>query len=152
MLRTDDVVFVSQPSSGLLRTWTHPDTSSAIARKKALDVANTGASTVATGCPACMMQLLDSTHRYGNMPRIRHYISLLAESYRKESEGEEAHGSGRSISAFHLLNALESCSHLFTRYGGHAHAVGFSLRSSRVVEFRAHMEDYAGTHLKLADL
>jgi single-stranded-DNA-specific exonuclease len=67
-------------------------------------------------------------------------------------EGEEAHGSGRSISAFHLLNALESCSHLFTRYGGHAHAVGFSLPSSRVVEFRAHMEDYAGTHLKLADL
>ena len=67
-------------------------------------------------------------------------------------EGDDAHGSGRSISAFHLLNALESCSHLFTRYGGHAHAVGFSLPSSRVAEFRAHMEAYAGTHLKLADL
>lgn len=69
---------------------THPDTSSAIARKKAVDIANSGASTVATGCPACMMQLLDSTHRDGNTPRIRHYISLLAESYRAESE--EAHG------------------------------------------------------------
>ena len=67
-------------------------------------------------------------------------------------DGEEAHGSGRSISAFHLLNALESCSNLFTRYGGHAHAVGFSLPSSRVPEFRASMEEYARSRLKLADL
>jgi single-stranded-DNA-specific exonuclease len=67
-------------------------------------------------------------------------------------DGEEAHGSGRSISAFHLLNGLESCSHLFTRYGGHAHAVGFSLPSSRVVEFRVSMEEYARSRLKLADL
>ena len=47
-------------------------------------------------------------------------------------EGEEAHGSGRSIRPFHLLNALESCSELFTRFGGHSHAVGFSLPSERV--------------------
>src|SRR6202011_3799594 len=67
-------------------------------------------------------------------------------------DGEEAHGSGRSISAFHLLNALESCSHLFTRYGGHAHAVGFSLPSSRVAEFRVSMEEYVRSRLKLADL
>jgi single-stranded-DNA-specific exonuclease len=66
-------------------------------------------------------------------------------------DGEEAHGSGRSIAAFHLLNGLESCSHLFTRYGGHAHAVGFSLPSSRVAEFRASMEAYAGSRLSLAD-
>src|SRR5271154_4376442 len=44
-------------------------------------------------------------------------------------EGDEAHGSGRSISAFHLLQALESCPELFSRYGGHAHAVGFALPS-----------------------
>jgi single-stranded-DNA-specific exonuclease len=66
-------------------------------------------------------------------------------------DGEEAHGSGRSISAFHLLNALESCSHLFTRYGGHAHAVGFSLPSSRVAEFRAAVDGYARSRLSLAD-
>ena len=40
-------------------------------------------------------------------------------------DGDEAHGSGRSIRPFHLLNALESCSALFTRFGGHSHAVGF---------------------------
>ena len=42
-------------------------------------------------------------------------------------QGEEAHGSGRSIPAFHLLNAIEACRELFSRFGGHAHAVGFAL-------------------------
>jgi single-stranded-DNA-specific exonuclease len=66
-------------------------------------------------------------------------------------DGDEAHGSGRSISVFHLLNALESCAGLFTRYGGHSHAVGFSLPSSRVAEFRAHIDGYARSRLSLAD-
>ncbi|HXF14471.1 MAG TPA: single-stranded-DNA-specific exonuclease RecJ [Terriglobales bacterium] len=66
-------------------------------------------------------------------------------------EGDEAHGSGRSISAFHLLNALESCAALFTRYGGHSHAVGFSLPCSRVIELRAHLDGYARARLTLAD-
>lgn len=66
-------------------------------------------------------------------------------------EGDEAHGSGRSIPSFHLLNALESCAPLFTRFGGHAHAVGFSLPSSRVRELQAHLDLYARSHLTLAD-
>jgi single-stranded-DNA-specific exonuclease len=66
-------------------------------------------------------------------------------------DGDEAHGSGRSISVFHLLNALESCAGLFTRFGGHSHAVGFSLPSSRVAELRAHLDSYARTRLTLAD-
>ena len=66
-------------------------------------------------------------------------------------DGEEAHGSGRSIAVFHLLNALESCSALFTRYGGHSHAVGFSLPSSRVPELRAHLDGYARTRMTVAD-
>ena len=66
-------------------------------------------------------------------------------------DGEEAHGSGRSIPAFHLLNALESCTPLLSRYGGHAHAVGFSLPSSRVMALRGHLDAYARTKLSLAD-
>jgi single-stranded-DNA-specific exonuclease len=66
-------------------------------------------------------------------------------------DGDEAHGSGRSITVFHLLNAMESCVGLFTRYGGHSHAVGFSLPSSRVTEFRAQIDAYARTRLTLAD-
>jgi len=63
----------------------------------------------------------------------------------------EAHGSGRSIRAFHLLDALESCRELFTRYGGHAHAVGFSLPSQKVPELRARLDEYARVRLTPAD-
>jgi single-stranded-DNA-specific exonuclease len=65
--------------------------------------------------------------------------------------GEEAHGSGRSIRAFHLLNALESCAGLFTRFGGHAHAVGFSLPSASLPELRARLDEFARSRLTLAD-
>jgi single-stranded-DNA-specific exonuclease len=63
----------------------------------------------------------------------------------------EAHGSGRSIRAFHLLDALESCHDLFHRYGGHAHAVGFSLPSDRIGELRTHLDSYARARLTPAD-
>ena len=47
-------------------------------------------------------------------------------------EDNVAHGSGRSIPGFHLLDAItaaheQSNGTLFTRFGGHAHAVGFAL-------------------------
>ena len=66
-------------------------------------------------------------------------------------EGEEAHGSGRSIPAFHLLNALESCHELFSRYGGHAHAVGFSLPTANVQKLGEHLDAYARARLTAAD-
>lgn len=55
----------------------------------------------------------------------------------------EAYGSGRSVASFHLLAAISTCSDLFTRFGGHAHAVGFSLPSARVAELRARLQIYA---------
>ena len=62
-------------------------------------------------------------------------------------EDGEAYGSGRSIAGFHLLDAISTCGDLFTRFGGHAHAVGFSLPSARVPELRERMERYAAEHL-----
>lgn len=67
-------------------------------------------------------------------------------------EAEEAHGSGRSITAFHLLNALESCHDLFTRFGGHAHAVGFAMPSKDVPALKQRLNTYAQTMLKPEDL
>ncbi len=58
-------------------------------------------------------------------------------------EQGEAYGSGRSIPTFHLLEAISTCRDLFTRFGGHAHAVGFTLPSDRVPELRARLEAYA---------
>jgi len=67
-------------------------------------------------------------------------------------EDGEAYGSGRSIPAFHLLNAIETCHDLFTNYGGHAHAAGFSLPSARVHELRERITAYATAHLSDKDL
>jgi single-stranded-DNA-specific exonuclease len=70
-------------------------------------------------------------------------------------EDGHAHGSGRSIEGFHLLDALtaihaasdvvegtDSGGALFARFGGHAHAVGFSLPSERVGLLRTRMQSY----------
>jgi single-stranded-DNA-specific exonuclease len=69
-------------------------------------------------------------------------------------EEGHAHGSGRSIEGFHLLDALtavhgelDAPDTLFTRFGGHAHAVGFSLPSGRMDLLRERMQFYASTRL-----
>lgn len=67
-------------------------------------------------------------------------------------EGEEAHGSGRSISALHLLEALESCHGLFTRFGGHAHAVGFSLPTVHLPELKQKLDEYVRGRVSAEDL
>jgi single-stranded-DNA-specific exonuclease len=63
-------------------------------------------------------------------------------------EKGEAYGSGRSVAGFHLLQAIESCKQLFTRFGGHSHAVGFSLPAVRVPELRSHLEAWARLHVQ----
>jgi len=67
-------------------------------------------------------------------------------------EDGEAYGSGRSIAGFHLLEAIESCHELFTRFGGHAHAVGFSLPSDRIDDLRTRLCAYAAARLRPEDL
>ncbi len=68
-------------------------------------------------------------------------------------EDGKAHGSGRSITGFHLLDAITAAhvAHpglpLFDRFGGHAHAVGFSLPSTHVSHLRHHLATYAAGRL-----
>jgi single-stranded-DNA-specific exonuclease len=66
-------------------------------------------------------------------------------------EGDEAFGSGRSIHAFHLLEAVEASHALFTRYGGHSHACGFAMPSANVVQLRAELDAFARARLTPAD-
>ena len=66
-------------------------------------------------------------------------------------DGAEAFGSGRSIRAFHLLEAIESCSTLFSRYGGHSHACGFAMPSANVADLRAKLDTFARTRLTTTD-
>jgi single-stranded-DNA-specific exonuclease len=58
-----------------------------------------------------------------------------------------AYGSGRSVDGFHLLSAIESCAELFTRFGGHAFAVGFALPADALPELKRRLRLYAGEHL-----
>lgn len=66
-------------------------------------------------------------------------------------DGAEAFGSGRSIGAFHLLEAIESCGGLFSRYGGHSHACGFAMPSANVEDLRGKLDAFARTRLTLTD-
>jgi len=63
-----------------------------------------------------------------------------------------AQGSGRSIPAFHLLEALEAMPDLFVRFGGHRHAAGVTLEAARVEEFRRRLQQYAAARLEPEDL
>jgi single-stranded-DNA-specific exonuclease len=58
-----------------------------------------------------------------------------------------AHGSGRSIDQFHLLSAIETCADLFSRFGGHAFAVGFALPAASLPELRRRLADCASERL-----
>ena len=74
--------------------------------------------------------------------------SKLVDTYHKPAivlsiEGEVAHGSCRSIPDFDLLAALEHCSDLFIKFGGHKQAAGLTMEAARVPEFRSRINAYA---------
>ena len=79
--------------------------------------------------------------------RLRRPVFVLS----RNSEDGLAQGSGRSIPAFHLLNALESMPELFRKFGGHAHAAGVTLEVSNVEEFRRRFNQYACARLTADD-
>jgi single-stranded-DNA-specific exonuclease len=52
-----------------------------------------------------------------------------------------ARGSGRSIPALHMLEALNQCSELLEGYGGHAAAAGMTIRTESIEAFREKFND-----------
>ena len=62
-------------------------------------------------------------------------------------EESVAHGSGRSVDGFHLLDAIETCSDLFTRFGGHAHAIGFAMPAAALPELKRRLGLHAEERL-----
>ena len=67
-------------------------------------------------------------------------------------DGDVAHGSGRSIPGFNLLEALEQCADVFVRYGGHKQAAGMVLETGRLKELRTRLAAYADETLGPEDL
>ena len=62
-----------------------------------------------------------------------------------------AHGSGRSIRVFHLLEALESMPDLFHKFGGHRQAAGVTMSCEQVEIFRERLRAFAAERLTVAD-
>ena len=58
-----------------------------------------------------------------------------------------AYGSGRSIDGFPLLEAIEPCAELFTRFGGHAFAVGFAMPAGNLAEMERRVQAFADERL-----
>ncbi len=69
-----------------------------------------------------------------------------------ESEGPHLSGSGRSIPAFHLLEALESMGHLFKKFGGHRQAAGLTLHARELTSFQQLFHEFAASKLTPGDL
>ncbi len=73
------------------------------------------------------------TNRYG-VPSILFTI-----------EGDEAHGSGRSVGEVNLFEAVSSCQDLLTRFGGHHAAVGVTLPAANLPQFTERLCAYMDT-------
>lgn len=78
--------------------------------------------------------------------------SRLVEKYYRPAivakRGEEVtKGSGRSIPEFHITQALDECSDLLVRHGGHAMAAGFTVKNENVEELINKLKEIARREL-----
>lgn len=63
-----------------------------------------------------------------------------------------AKGSCRSISAFNIFAALQSCSHLLEQFGGHPQAAGLSIKNENIPLLKQALEKLIAQELTPADL
>jgi glycolate oxidase iron-sulfur subunit len=63
-----------------------PEMASDLLDRKLRHIRSTGATTVATGNPGCLLQLINGAKQQGLNLRVVHPITLLAEAYRRERQ------------------------------------------------------------------
>lgn len=73
---------------------------------------------------------------------------VLSQDARKKAP---AMGSGRSIPGFNLNSALQHCTKLLLRHGGHAAAAGLQIEDEKIPAFRAAFCEYVADQLKDED-
>jgi single-stranded-DNA-specific exonuclease len=83
--------------------------------------------------------------------RFNRPVFVLSDAAGDDSGGPCLSGSGRSIPAFHLLEALESMPELFQRFGGHRQAAGLSLQAKDLEDFRWRFNLFATSKLSPDD-
>jgi glycolate oxidase iron-sulfur subunit len=62
-----------------------PEMADQLLQRKLQHIRSTGATTVATGNPGCLLQLINGAKQQGWKLRVVHPVTLLAEAYRSES-------------------------------------------------------------------
>ncbi len=72
----------------------------------------------------------------------------LTEKYAKPCivinvDGDRSVGSGRSITGFSLFNAIDSCSELLVKFGGHELAAGLTIKQENIDKFRTAINKFA---------
>src|SRR5919106_2954026 len=82
--------------------------------------------------------------------------SKLVEEYGRPTvliglEGDTGKGSGRSIAAFHLYNALVDCQEYLVGFGGHEHAAGIRIHREQVPLFEEALNRVAREQLTKVD-
>jgi single-stranded-DNA-specific exonuclease len=65
---------------------------------------------------------------------------------------ERSRGSARSIPEFNITAALDQCSDLLIRYGGHAAAAGFTVANDNLKALRERLKDLAAEQLEGVEL
>jgi len=83
--------------------------------------------------------------------------SKIVEKYHRPTlilalEGDLLRGSGRSIDGFNLYEALSDLSDLLGQFGGHDHAAGVSLESTKIGEFCDRFEELARKRIDPKDM
>ena len=58
-----------------------------------------------------------------------------------------ATGSARSVAGYDIYDAVKSCRDLLENFGGHTYAVGLSLKTENIPEFRRRFQEYVSHHI-----
>lgn len=75
--------------------------------------------------------------------RIKEKFEKPVIIFSKTQNEEVSKGSGRSVKGFSLCDAVDSCSDMLIKHGGHHMAVGLSIKTDRIDEFRKRINEYA---------
>ncbi|NMC81152.1 MAG: single-stranded-DNA-specific exonuclease RecJ, partial [Chloroflexi bacterium] len=102
-------------------------------------------------------RLIFAAHPEFNMGVVGLVAARLTETYYRPavvgSQGEEfTRASCRSIPEFHITRALDQCSDLLVRHGGHAMAAGFTVRNEKLDELVERLQQIATEQLAERDL
>ncbi|MEO1050227.1 MAG: single-stranded-DNA-specific exonuclease RecJ [Bacteroidota bacterium] len=60
----------------------------------------------------------------------------------------KATGSARSVEGFDIYDAIASCSHLLSEFGGHKYAAGLTIDLDKIDDFQSHFESVVSARIK----